>query len=1019
MELPMRFKYSVLAMAGVVFLAGSAVAGTFGKVVTIGGEAADVALDEARGVLYIANFTANRIEVMSLATNAVQTSINVSAQPSSLALSPDGHWLLVGHYGNNAAPATPQNGLTLIDLNNKNAKQSFALGNAPLGVAFGIDNRALVVTTGEFILFDPAIGSTTTLNTVAGVAAKALPVAPANFPPNIVGASVASSADYTTIYGLGDNLIFRYDAAHHSIDGGLYTSSPPQGPRSVSVAADGSYFAAGWSVADAFLHDNAEFPNPSGILNIGSHAVDSNKGIIYSQVPAKAGDAPVLTIRDADNLTLRESIQLPENLAGKSVLTSDGSIIYSVSDSGVTVLPVGLLGKAPRVKAAVRSMVFRGNFCDRRVATQTLTITDPGGNHTAFRITPSVNGISVSPSSGVTPAVVQVSVDPNVFQNQKGTVLANLDITSSAAVNIPASVRVSINSHEPDQRGSYLDIPGTLVDLIADPTRQRYYVLQQDQNQVLVYNGVNNTQLAALRTCTKPMSMAVTFDSRSLLVGCDNAHIMSVFDLETLQPAPLIDTLSGYVQSIAVSSKAILAVMRDGGGGLPFVAKVDLTSRVATRLSSLGVFTNAVNLNTVLAASPNGSRILLASADGNVMLYDANVDSFTVSRQDVKALGGAYAASAFDQFIVGNTLMNSSLVPIAQLETATGNSSGFLFVDNAAVRTTAPDSVSPGIIQRVDLTTGAGIRPTRMIEAPLLGAVKAAPSSSSGGSGGSSDSGSGGTPTTLQNNAFVRSLAMLQDRSEFVSLTTSGITILGPSYDAAVAAPQIAAVVSAADGKSAAAPGGLISVYGNQLSPTNLATSQIPLQTALADSCLTVNGQPMPLLFVSSNQINAQMPFQAVGNTTVIVHTPGGVSDNFNLVVQSAAPAVFRSGVAGPATDVPTLVRASNGLLVTDSDPVHRDDVLVIYLTGMGAVTPVVDNGMPAPADPLALALTAPTVKLGGTNLDILYAGLAPGLVGVYQINVHVPPSAPQGLSVPLTISQSGSTHTLNVRVVQ
>ena len=54
-----------------LLLVGSALAGTFGKVVSIGGEASDVALDEPRGVLYIANFTANRIEVMSLATQTV------------------------------------------------------------------------------------------------------------------------------------------------------------------------------------------------------------------------------------------------------------------------------------------------------------------------------------------------------------------------------------------------------------------------------------------------------------------------------------------------------------------------------------------------------------------------------------------------------------------------------------------------------------------------------------------------------------------------------------------------------------------------------------------------------------------------------------------------------------------------------------------------------------------------------------------------------------------------------------
>ena len=237
-------------------------------------------------------------------------------------------------------------------------------------------------------------------------------------------------------------------------------------------------------------------------------------------------------------------------------------------------------------------------------------------------------------------------------------------------------------------------------------------------------------------------------------------------------------------------------------------------------------------------------------------------------------------------------------------------------------------------------------------------------------------------------------------------------------YDAAVAAPKINSVVSAADNKSAAAPGGLISLYGTQLSPTNLATKQIPLPTALGSSCLTVNGQPMPLIFVSPTQINAQMPFQALGNVTLIVHTPGGVSDNFNLVVASTAPAVFLSGVAGPDTTLPTVIRASNNLLATVSNPVHHSDTLVIYLTGMGAVTPVVGNGLPSPSDPLAFALAAPTVTLGGVGLSVDFAGLAPGQVGVYQINVTVPGSVPPGLSVPLVIGQGSGTSSLNLRVV-
>ncbi len=104
---------------------------------------------------------------MSLANHQILTSINVAAQPSSISVSPDAHWLLAAHYGNNAVPASPTNALTLIDLTNNYASQTFALSNPPLGVAFGIDGNALVVTTEEFIRFSPTLGTTQTLQTIA------------------------------------------------------------------------------------------------------------------------------------------------------------------------------------------------------------------------------------------------------------------------------------------------------------------------------------------------------------------------------------------------------------------------------------------------------------------------------------------------------------------------------------------------------------------------------------------------------------------------------------------------------------------------------------------------------------------------------------------------------------------------------------------------------------------------------------------------------------------------------------
>jgi uncharacterized protein (TIGR03437 family) len=251
-----------------------------------------------------------------------------------------------------------------------------------------------------------------------------------------------------------------------------------------------------------------------------------------------------------------------------------------------------------------------------------------------------------------------------------------------------------------------------------------------------------------------------------------------------------------------------------------------------------------------------------------------------------------------------------------------------------------------------------------------------------------------------------------------VVLSTSGFTVLAANYGAAVAPPQIASVVNAANGTSPVAPLGLISIYGQQMSPVNMATSQIPLPTALGDSCLSVNGTPVPLLFVSSQQINAQLPFNVSGSSTMNIHTPGGISNNFYFTVQSTAPSVFMSAAAGPETGLAAIVRMNNNQLVTASNPINPKDTIVIFLTGMGQTTPQVQAGLASPQSPLASADVAPIVTLGGVALNVLYAGLSPNEVGVYQINATVPTGIPPGLSIPLTINQGGGATTLNVRVV-
>ena len=252
-----------------------------------------------------------------------------------------------------------------------------------------------------------------------------------------------------------------------------------------------------------------------------------------------------------------------------------------------------------------------------------------------------------------------------------------------------------------------------------------------------------------------------------------------------------------------------------------------------------------------------------------------------------------------------------------------------------------------------------------------------------------------------------------------IVMSTSGFTALAADYDQATAPPAISRVVNAADGAKPVAPGGLITIYGSNLAPTNMATSQMPLSTALGQSCLVVNGSLAPLLFVSSTQVNAQLPSRVPANATMTVHTPAGVSDGFNFTVAQTAPSIFQSGTAGPQTNLATIVRADNNQLVTPTNPIHDNDTIVIYLTGMGATSPAVEDGMPAPSAPLATAMVPPVVTLGGKQLGIYWAGLVPGYVGLYQINAVVPGFIPQGTDIPLVITQGANSTSLGVRVVK
>ncbi len=549
--------FLIFALASVTAMTAAASAATFGSVVAIGGTPADIALDESRGLLYVADFGGHVIDVMSTATNTIQSSINVQPWPGAIALSADAQYLLVAHFCN--YPTTPacSNAITLIHLADS-SQQIFSLANAPLGMAFRGSGQALIVTTTNFLLFNPATGQNELVAPVVNVAASA-PVPLATFPGQILQSALTASADGSTIWGIAsagttNQLAFQYTGSSNSISALTITSAPLLLPR-VSSSADGTYATVGYTLfsTSGSLYLKGRYPDTIASTNITGSVIDSVNGIIYAQFPDKnqpTGPATsnsgstattplpsAMLIMDSDNLTFRDRISIPEDMVGRAVLNSAATTLYAVSESGVMVLPVGSLNSNHRLAAAQEDLLLATNFCNSGILSQSLTITDPGGGHTAFALSTTQAGVTIVPAGGTTPATVQVMVDPTAIPFSGGTNAIPLTLTSSSAVNQPKPVRLLINNPDPSQRGTIIDQPGVLSDILPDQTRNRVYVLRQDMNQLLVFDGTSLAVIATLRTATSPTMMAMTSDQHYLMVGHNDSQLVSVYDLNLLQPA--------------------------------------------------------------------------------------------------------------------------------------------------------------------------------------------------------------------------------------------------------------------------------------------------------------------------------------------------------------------------------------------------------------------------------------------------------------------------------------------------
>lgn len=531
-------------------------AATLGTVINVTGGAGDLVLDNNRNLLYLVrSLPINRIDVFSTTQRRVIASISTDANPLAAALSPDGNFLYVTCHDAasinviDTRPATPA------------IVRKVSLPARPEGIAVGADGRVLVTTIGSgagnllntLLIFDPTVTDSQSLATV--------PVAPPPpLPPTLPAPSgrtflanrsqLLATRDGSKIIGLNayqaqNRVVFVYETASGSV---LRSRIVGDLSTVLSIAPDGSKFMVGLRLFDtetlAVLAQqnaaNAPFPLSSNITaqgfatvgqqfnlqaNQGGSVFSNDGATVYSafnlapiQNPPARANVTQLLINDAENLSIYDGLQLPENLAGKMVMSSDGASLYALSESGFTIIPLDQVNRNPLLQPSTGVVLLASDQCNSApegtkatvnllnlgrstgpvTATATLlqtlggvavpglgvgggVIVGPGGGAPGGGVvipfpTVPIPGVGQIPGlNNAQQVVTQTAPSLRVVRNGQDTAFevnynfvnsrslgtpASHDflVTSPQAVNIPASIRVFQNSRNTESRGDLIPV---------------------------------------------------------------------------------------------------------------------------------------------------------------------------------------------------------------------------------------------------------------------------------------------------------------------------------------------------------------------------------------------------------------------------------------------------------------------------------------------------------------------------------------------------------------------------------
>ena len=234
--------------------------------------------------------------------------------------------------------------------------------------------------------------------------------------------------------------------------------------------------------------------------------------------------------------------------------------------------------------------------------------------------------------------------------------------------------------------------------------------------------------------------------------------------------------------------------------------------------------------------------------------------------------------------------------------------------------------------------------------------------------------------------------------------------------------------------------GNIVAIFGSNLATQLTVTDTVTLSTTLGNVSVTFNGVNAALQFVSPGQINAQIPWDVLppgqnGTVNAVVTSAGASSAPAAVTINQFGPGVYQANNHAFAINAqdPNSVRFASfaapvntfgtgcdqtplpASCVYKAFPAQTGDVLLVYAGGLGPLDNQVQTGQLPAAGVIEMTTTIPTVPVNNVPADVLYSGMS-SFVGVYQINIRVPPGVTGG-ALPFQVQVGGITTTPNTNI--